>query len=102
MLSFEPASEVEEGFRDYGEALWWTAMLLITMGSEFWPKTGEGRFLCFLLALYGFAVFGYITASFATFFIGQESRSKDDVPGAADLDALRDEISGLRDEVRRL
>jgi voltage-gated potassium channel len=35
MLAFEPASEVEGSFTSYGEALWWTAMLLTTMGSEF-------------------------------------------------------------------
>ena len=29
-----------------------------------------------LLALCGFAIFGYITASFATFFIGQEARRR--------------------------
>jgi voltage-gated potassium channel len=53
MLAFEPASEVKAGFVGYGDALWWTAMLLTSMGSEFWPRTGEGRLLCFLLSLYG-------------------------------------------------
>jgi voltage-gated potassium channel len=28
MLSFEPAAEVRGGFTSYGDALWWTAMLL--------------------------------------------------------------------------
>jgi V/A-type H+-transporting ATPase subunit I len=57
------------GFSDYTSALWWTAMLLTTMGSEYWPKTAEGRTLCLVLALYAFAVFGYVTASLAAFFI---------------------------------
>lgn len=73
MLAFESASEVEGGFTSYGDALWWTGMLLVTMGSEFWPRTAEGRILCFLLALYGFTVFGYITASFASFFVGRDA-----------------------------
>ena len=73
MLAFEPAAEVEGGFTSYGDALWWTAMLLVTMGSEFWPRTPEGRILCFLLALYGFSVFGYVTASFASFFVGRDA-----------------------------
>lgn len=102
MLAFEPAAEVEGGFRHYGDALWWTAMLLTTMGSQYWPQTGEGRILCFLLALYGFAVFGYITASFATFFIGQEARAKEsDVAGVGDIAELRDEIARLRAELQR-
>jgi len=75
MLVFEPASEVEGGFTSYSDALWWTAMLLTSMGSQFWPRTPEGRLLCMLLAMYGFAVFGYITASFASFFVGQEAKS---------------------------
>jgi voltage-gated potassium channel len=75
MLAFEPASEVEGGFTSYPDALWWTGMLLTTMGSKFWPRSVEGRILCFLLALYGFAVFGYITASFASFFVGRDAAS---------------------------
>jgi voltage-gated potassium channel len=101
MLAFEPAGEVEGGFSGYPDALWWTAMLLTSIGSEFWPKTAEGRLLCFLLSLYGFAVFGYITASFASFFVGQEAKAKEsDVAGAGDILALRDEIARLRSELR--
>jgi voltage-gated potassium channel len=101
MLAFESAREVEGGFSNYGEALWWTGMIVATMGSEFWPQTAEGRILCFLLALYGFAVFGYITASFASFFVGRDAAAPDgEVPGAADLAALRDEIAALRRELR--
>jgi voltage-gated potassium channel len=53
MLAFEPAAEIEGGFNGYADAPWWTAMLLTTMGSDFWPRSGEGRLLCFLLS-YGF------------------------------------------------
>ena len=35
MLAFEPASEVTGGFKSYGDALWWTAMLITTMGTDF-------------------------------------------------------------------
>lgn len=102
MLAFEPVSEVEGGFASYGEALWWTAMLLTTMGSEFWPRTAEGRVLCFLLSLYGFAVFGYITAAFASFFVGRDAADEEaEVAGARDLAALRDEVAALRGELLR-
>jgi voltage-gated potassium channel len=97
MLAFEPAAEVQGGFRDYADALWWTAMLLTSIGSQFWPATPEGRILAFLIAVYGFAVFGYITASFASFFVGRDAASdKAEVVGAQDLAALRQEIVGLR------
>jgi voltage-gated potassium channel len=102
MLNFEPARQVEGGFQNYAEALWWTAMLLTTMGSDFWPVTAEGRLLTLLVSLYGFAVFGYITASFATFFIGQEAQDQEgDVPGLGDIAGLREEINALRAEIRQ-
>lgn len=97
MLAFEPAAEVEGGFASYADALWWTGMLLTTMGSEFWPKSLEGRILCFLLSLYGFAVFGYITASFASFFVERDAASPEaDTASSTDLAALRAEIMALR------
>jgi len=102
MFAFEPAREVEGGFESYADALWWTGMLLTTMGSEFWPRTPEGRILCFLLALYGFAVFGYITASFASFFVGRDAASEQgEVAGSGEIAALKSEIAALRREIRR-
>lgn len=100
MLAFEPASEVQGGFAGYAEALWWTAMLLTSMGSQFWPVTAEGRILCFLLALYGFAVFGYITATFASYFVGRDAGAADDEQDESGLLALRHEIASLRAELR--
>jgi voltage-gated potassium channel len=78
MLNFENPHALQEagvtgatGLHSYPEALWWTAMIVTTMGSEYWPKTPEGRILCLFLALYAFAVFGYITASLASFLVGK-------------------------------
>ena len=72
MYRFELDAPGGPGFPDYGTALWWTAMLLTTMGSEYWPRTGEGRVLCLLLAIYAFAVFGYVTAAIAAYFVGRD------------------------------
>jgi voltage-gated potassium channel len=85
-----------QGFENYGMALWWTAMRVITAGSDFWPATPEGRVLAFLLSLYGYAVFGYVTATLATFFIGVDAEEKEaPVAGAKDVKALRQEISRM-------
>lgn len=101
MLAFEPAPEVEGGFTGYWDALWWTAMIVTTMGSGFWPATAEGRALALLLSLYGFAIFGYITASFASFFIGQEASDPEgELGGAREIAALREEIAALRAELK--
>jgi voltage-gated potassium channel len=64
------------GFPDYGTALWWTAMLLTTMGSDYWPRTPEGRLLCLLLAIYAFAVFGYVTAAIAAYFVDRDRNER--------------------------
>lgn len=101
MMTFEPATEVGGGFAGYADALWWTAMVIATVGADFSPISPEGRMLTLLLAVYGLAVFGYITASLATFFIGQEADAPDgEVAGSAELRALRQEIALLRDELR--
>lgn len=73
MYRFEMDAPGGPGFPDYGTALWWTVMLLTTMGSEYWPRTAEGRLLCLLLALYAFAMFGYVTAAIAAYFVGKDS-----------------------------
>ena len=40
MYAFENAAP--GGLKSYGEALWWTTMVLTTMGSQYWPQTIEG------------------------------------------------------------
>ncbi len=101
MLAFE--NEVEGGIKTYGDALWWTAMMMTTIGSEYFPQTAEGRILCFVLALYAFAVFGYVTATLATFFVGRDAENADsEMVGAADIKALRGEIALLREEIKLL
>jgi voltage-gated potassium channel len=76
MYRFELDAPGGPGFADYGTALWWTAMLLTTMGSDYWPKSLEGRLLCLLLAIYAFAVFGYVTAAIAAYFVGKDKDAR--------------------------
>lgn len=73
IFTFERDEGNQAGFGSFGAALWWTAMLLTTMGSEYWPRTSEGRLVCLLLSIYAFAVFGYITATLASWFIGTDT-----------------------------
>ena len=91
------------GFADFGSALWWTAMLLTTMGSESWPRTPEGRLLCLFLSIYGFSIFGYFTAALATHFLGRDVYDRAVTPPAGDdaMAALRREVQALRAEILR-
>lgn len=97
MYAFE--NQVPGGLESYSVALWWTAMLLTSIGSEYWPQTAEGRVLCFLLSLYGFGIFGYVTAALASFFIGRDADSAGELAGARAIKELSDEIKALREEV---
>lgn len=97
MYAFE--NEAPGGLHSYGEALWWTAMVMTTMGSQYWPQTVEGRLLCFLLALYAFAIFGYVTAALATFFVGRDAQARAESPEAKEFAALRKELAALRDDL---
>lgn len=107
MLNFEnPAALRESGFgdaaregglRNYADALWWTAMLLTTLGSEYWPKTSEGRITCWLLSIYAFAIFGYITATIASYFIGTASGTGSASAEMAEQPAASTPVEGDRE-----
>jgi voltage-gated potassium channel len=96
MYAFENAVPDPAGIHDYATALWWTAMIMTTMGSAYWPETPEGRLLCVVLALYAFAVFGYVTATLATFFLSRDAERADaPVAGQASVDALQQQVAAL-------
>jgi voltage-gated potassium channel len=97
------AFENEAGLRSYGAALWWTAMIMTTMGSDYWPQTGEGRVLCLFLSTYAFAMFGYVTATIASFFIGRDAEDEEaELAGADQVRQMAAEIAGLRADIRAL
>lgn len=103
MYTFESNSEGGNGFSSYGESLWWTSMIMTTLGSEAWPKTFEGRVLGFFLSLYAFAVFGYVMATLATFFIGRDAENdKGEIAGEHSIKELKEEIKLLRAEMIKI
>ena len=97
---YPQSAEGTGGLANYGEALWWTAMIMTTMGSEYWPKSAEGRLLAVLLALYAFAIFGYVTATIASYFVGQDQAAAR-TPAVIDS-AILTELAALRREVAAL
>ena len=78
-------------------------MIMTTMGSQYWPITVEGRVLFVFLSLYAFAVFGSLTATLATYFIGRDAESGSAaLAGAKSLATLQADIAALRDDIRVL
>ncbi|MDQ2810255.1 MAG: ion transporter [Chloroflexota bacterium] len=95
-----PAAAPGTGIPSYGEAIWWTAMILTTFGSDYWPQTVAGRLVCWALSLYALGVFGYITATLASHFIGT---TKPERAAAADpLIALHGELAALGRQIAEL
>jgi voltage-gated potassium channel len=101
MYAFE--KDVPDGLTDYGTAVWWTTMIMTTLGSQYWPVTLEGRILCVILSLFAFTIFGYLTASLATFFVGQDAENKrGEIAGTAQINELKSEIINLRKMIEQL
>jgi len=85
---------------DYATSLWWTSMIITTMGSEYWPQTPEGRVR---LSLYAFAVFGCVTATPASYFVDTDAARPDAaLAGRAAIDALREDTRLLQGQLREL
>jgi voltage-gated potassium channel len=78
MFAFEHEAGRAQGFATFSGSLWWTAMLLTTMGSEVWPQSPEGRLICLVLSIYAFAAFGYITATLASYFVKSDAERERD------------------------
>ena len=82
MLAFENPSALHQagltdaqtggGLPNYGVALWFTAMLMTTIGTGYSPFTTTGRILCWMLSIFSVSIAGYLTASIASYFIGQD------------------------------
>jgi voltage-gated potassium channel len=103
MYAFESNLPDGGGIKSYSNALWWTAMLMITYGGDYSPQTAEGRVLCFILALYAFTVFGYFTATIATFFIGRDAEDESaSVASSKSIVALHEEVKALRAEIQAM
>lgn len=92
MYAFERNAEAQPGFTSYPESLYWTAMLVTTMGSQVWPVTTEGKILCLMLSVYSVSVLGYIAATLASYFIDRD----------ASLTVRPKDIRNLREAVERL
>lgn len=102
-MYFLERSADSPGFQTYGDSLWWTAMAITTIGSGDWPVTLEGRILGWLLAFYALAIFGYITATFASLLLGAVRDDEVEKPAALsdEIAALRGEIASLREQLGR-
>jgi voltage-gated potassium channel len=80
LMAFESEGPNREAFATYWSSLWWTAMLMTTIASEHWPRTGGGRIVTLFISLYSLGVFSYITATLASVFLESDPRMRAERP----------------------
>ncbi len=92
------AFEEPGAFANYMDALYWTAMRLTTIASDYWPQTPEGKTIGFLLSVYSLGVLGYFTATLASFFLGQDADSRQgEIAGAKQIEEMTRELRLLKE-----
>jgi voltage-gated potassium channel len=97
MLHFENESPDPQGIHTYPKALWWVAMQITNIGSGYRPVTVGGHVLCLGISIFAVAIFGYLTAVFAAFFIGRDAEDpKSAIPNQTSIQQLSDEVALLR------
>lgn len=82
---------------NYGESVWVTAVIMTTLGPDLWPQSWEARVLSLFAGIFGFALFGYLTAALASFFVGRERPEH-----AAVSDGQDDRLATLQASIDRL
>ena len=57
--------------QSFGDALWWASTLITTMNSEKYVVSPEARVIGVLMRVFALSVFGYVTATIASYLVGQ-------------------------------
>jgi voltage-gated potassium channel len=97
MLHFESDSADPQGIHSYPKALWWVAMQITNIGSGYRPATVGGHVICLSISIFAVAIFGYLTAVFAAFFIGRDAADPtSEIPNQTSIHQLSAEVALLR------
>jgi len=78
-------------------------MQITNIGSGYRPVTFGGHVLCLAISIFAVAIFGYLTAVFAAFFIGQDAADpKSEVPNQTSIRQLAAEVALLRQSIQEV
>ena len=96
ILHFEQVSDAPERIQTFPRALWWTTMQMTNIGSAYSMKSQGGRAICLLISVYAAAMFGYLTALFASFFIDREIKDpKIEIARQKQLSDMQNDLARL-------
>ena len=87
--------------RTFGDALWWSATLVTTVGSELYPVTVGGRILGFLLMLYAIGIFSYFIGAIASVLVESDARRTPETEERGGISLSRGELDALRSILER-
>jgi voltage-gated potassium channel len=102
MLDAERSSP-DANITTIGDALWWAATTITTVGyGDRYPTTSEGRAIALGLMLAGIALLGVITATLASWLIDRvrAENTADRAATVAHVEALTEEVRKLREELQ--
>ncbi|MET9329173.1 ion channel [Tsukamurella sp. NPDC003166] len=88
----------------YGDALWWAAVTVTTVGyGDIYPVTGEGRAVALLLMVFGIGLISFAIGT-ATSWVVDQLKAVDASARRTDreVDELTAEVRALREEIARL
>ena len=92
-----PGSQIQT----FGNALWWSATLVTTVGSELYPVTIGGRVLGFLLMLYAIGIFSYFIGAIASVLVESDARRTPETERKNGVSLSRRELDALRSILER-
>lgn len=81
---------------NFGDALWWSATTITTVGSEIYPVTVGGRILAFVLMIYAIGVFSYFIGAIASVLVDFDSKQKVEPDAENGVKLTERELAALR------
>jgi voltage-gated potassium channel len=93
----KPGSRIE----DFGDALWWSAALVTTIGSDLYPVTAAGRILSFLIMIYAIGIFTYFIGSVASVLVAFDASQRGKPEDKDGVELSEVEVEALRSILKK-
>jgi voltage-gated potassium channel len=106
-IYFFDQDEPDASIETFGDALWWSATMITTINIDMDAVSPEARVIAILQRIFAVSVFGFVTATIASYLVGRSVEERATAAAAeptaeivrAELAALRRENTALRDDV---
>jgi voltage-gated potassium channel len=74
LFFYEYEAPVNSNVKSFGDALWWAAMNMTTVGAEIFPVTTIGKIICVALPIIGMAMFPVFTVYVTSLYDRREEQ----------------------------